>query len=123
MRRQLVPFATPFVQPKPPPFALLVVVLHAHADHCTHAGKTVDHHPDQGAIAQPANGVKVNMVDHCPCFLGAQHRRAAGLDHVLGSPHGVGRVGRQHLLGDQGVEQHAQGGQVLLDGVLGVVLP
>ena len=39
----------------------------------------------------------------------------AGFDYMLGSAHRMGRVGRDDLSGDQPVEQHADGGQVLLD--------
>ena len=47
-----------------------------------------------------------------------QHRGLAGLDHVLRPAHRVRRVGGDDLAGDQPVEQHADGGQVLLDGRL-----
>ena len=51
-----------------------------------------------------------------------QHRRLAAFDHVLRAAHGVGGVDGEDLADDQPVEQHADGGQVLLDGRLLKVL-
>ena len=41
-----------FMQPYPPAFALLVIILDVHADHGRHAREAVNHHGEQGAIAQ-----------------------------------------------------------------------
>jgi hypothetical protein len=121
--RNLVPFAALFMQAEPPAFPFLKVVLHLHANHCAHPRKRVDHHPDQSAIAQAGNRVDIDAIEQYPGVIGGEHRRAARLDHMLGSAHGVGRVPRHDLSGDQVVKQHVQGGQVLPDGRLGLVLP
>jgi hypothetical protein len=41
-----------FMEAQPPAFALLVVILDIHADEGRHAREAVDHHAEQGAIAQ-----------------------------------------------------------------------
>ena len=51
----------------------------------------------------------------CARLFAGQHRGLAGLDDVLGAAHRMRRIGRDDLAGDQPVEQHADGGQVLLD--------
>jgi len=48
-------------------------------------------------------------------FLGVEHRRLADLHHVLRATHGRRRVSGHHLAGDEPVEQHAHGGELLLD--------
>jgi len=48
-----------------------------------------------------------------------EHRSLAPAHDVLGSAHRVGRVHGQHLADDQPIEQHADGGEVLLDRRLG----
>jgi hypothetical protein len=111
------------VQPKPPALALLKVILHVHAHDRAHPGERVNHHPDHGAIAQTSYRIDVHTVKQYSRFFGAEHRRAAGLDDMLRSPHRVSRVARQHLPGNQIVKQHPQGSQMLLDGGFGVVLP
>ena len=57
----------------------------------------------------------VDAVQQLARLFGVQHRGLAGLDDVLRAADRVGRVGGDDLAGDQPVEQHADGGQVLLD--------
>jgi hypothetical protein len=52
MGRELVPFPSLLVQPKPPPLALRVVVLDSHVAHGPHPPKRVDHGGHHGAITQ-----------------------------------------------------------------------
>ena len=54
----------------------------------------------------------------CAGLFAGEHRGLAGLDDVLRAAHRMGRIGGDDLAGDQPVEQHADGGQVLLDGRL-----
>ena len=76
---------------------------------------SVDHHGQQGAIAQAAEGRRVDGVQQQPRFGGLQHRRLARPDDVGRPAHRGGRVGGQHLPGHQPIEQAADGGQMLLD--------
>jgi hypothetical protein len=46
----------------------------------------------------------------------AEHRRFAALDDVLGPAHRMRRIDRENLADDEPVEQHADRGQMLLDG-------
>ena len=76
--RHGVVFAAFFLEPQPPALALLVVVLHAHADDGRDARKAVDHHGQQGAIAQASEGRRVDhALQQQPRFGGLQHRRLA----------------------------------------------
>ena len=104
-----------FLEPQPPALALLVVVLDAHADDGRDARKAVDHHAQQGAIAQAGEGRRVDGVQQLPRFGGLQHRRLARPDDVCRPSHRGGRVGGHHLAGHQPIEQPADGGQMLLD--------
>ena len=113
--RQGVVLAAFFLEPQPPALALLVVILDAHADDGRDARKAVDHHGQQGAIAQAAEGRGVDGVEQLPRFGGLQHRRLAGPDDVGRPAHRGGRVGGYHLAGHQPIAQPADGGQVLLD--------
>ena len=49
-------------------------------------------------------------------FVAVEHRRLAFFDDMLGPAHRGGRVLLDHLADDQPIEQHADRGQVLLDG-------
>ena len=76
--------------------------------------KAVDHHGQQRAIAQTAEGRGVDRVQQLPRFGGLQHRRLAGPDDMGRPAHRGGRVGGQHLPGYQPIEEASDGGQVLL---------
>ena len=130
MRWHLVPLAAFLVQADPPALALGVVVFDAHGDDGADPGEREGHHGYQRPIAQP---------DDAGCFLhrpirqrdpagdpdavqqlarlfGVQHRCLAGFDDMLRAAHRVRRIGGDNLAGDQPVEQHADGGEVLLHG-------
>ena len=100
-----------FLEPQPPALALLVVVLNAHADDGRDARKAVDHHSQQSAVAQAAEGRRVDRVEQLPRFGWLEHRRLAGPDDVGRPAHRGGRVGGHHLPGHQPVEEATDGGQ------------
>ena len=90
--RHGVVLAAFFLEPQPPALALLVVILDAHADDGRDAHKAVDHHGQQGAIAQASEGRRVDGVQQQPRFGGLQHRRLARPDDVGRPVHRGGRV-------------------------------
>ena len=53
-------------------------------------------------------------VEQLARLFASQHRCLATLDHMLRPADRMGRIGGQHLAGDEPVEKHANGGQVLL---------
>ena len=68
-----------------------------------------------GAIAQSRKRADVDGVQQGARLVGIQNRRLAFLDDILRAAHGVRRIHVDDVAGDQPVEQHANGGQVLLD--------
>ena len=56
--------------------------------------------------------VEISML---PRLFAREHRGLAGFDDVLRTAHRMRRIGRDDLASHQPVEQHADGGQVLLD--------
>ncbi len=56
-------------------------------------------------------------------LIDSQHRGLPGLDHMLRPAHGMCRIGGDDLASDQPVEQHADGGKVLLDRRLLEIFP
>ena len=122
------------VQPDPAAAPLQEVVPDPHSQNGADAGEGVDHGADERPITQTQQqgfpqgflGIGPVAVLHGPDrpdaveqgagFLRGQHRRLARLEGVSGAAHGVGRVQRQDLAGDQPVKQDAQRRQVLLDG-------
>jgi hypothetical protein len=54
-------------------------------------------------------GIELNSLRHS---VPLEHRRLAGLHHMLWPAYGRGRVGRQHLAGNQPVEEHPHGHDV-----------
>src|SRR6516225_1308364 len=119
MRRHFVALAAFLVQPQPPALASGVIVLDAHGDDGADAGKTVDHHADQRAIAQTDERREVNAVEKMAGLFFRQHRRLATAHDVLGPTHSMGRIDRENLADDEPIKQHADGREVLFDGRLG----
>ena len=117
--RHFVALAAFFVEADPPALAIGEVVLDLHGDDGTDAGERVGHHPDQGAVAQAHDGRSIDAVEQDSGVIGGQHRCLAALDDVFGAAHGVCRVDGEDTAGDQPVEAHADGGEVLFDGRLG----
>ena len=103
------------MQPHPPALAVGVVILDAHRDDRANAGEGEGHHRNQRSIPQADHGRHIDAVEQRARLFAAQHRGLAGLDDVLGAAHRMGRIGRDDLAGDQPVEKHADGGEVLLD--------
>jgi hypothetical protein len=81
-------------------------------------GSTNGHHPDQRAIAQADEGRGVDALDQDAGLVGREHGGLAALDDVLGAAHRGGGIAGEDSAGDQPIEQHADGGEVLLDGRL-----
>ena len=135
--RHLVLLAAFLVEPQPGPFSLSVVVLDRHCNHGANAGEGEDHRGDECPVAQadevraldllalrvlPMTRADRDAVEKGAGLLGGEHRRLALRDDVLGAANRVGRVDVDDLAGDQPVEEHADGGELLLDRRLGVVL-
>ena len=59
---------------------------------------------------------RLDALEQLAGFLGRQDGRLAFSDDVFGAAHGVGGVHLQNVAGHQPVKEHAQRGQVLLDG-------
>ena len=59
---------------------------------------------------------RLDALEQLAGFLGRQHGRLAFSDDVFGAAHGVGGVYLQNVAGHEPVKEHAQRGQVLLDG-------
>src|SRR5262249_8246755 len=118
--RHLVPFPAFLVQPKPPAFSLLEVVLDVHAERGANASKAVDHDGNEGAIAHASESVRGDAVEQGPGLLSSQHRRLSPFHDVLGAADGGSRVAGHDLADDKEVEEHAEDGEVLLYGGPGV---
>jgi hypothetical protein len=60
--RHRVPPTALFSQPHRQPAVLRVDILDRHVERCADPGDGIDHHPDQGAIAQPGRIRRVSML-------------------------------------------------------------
>ena len=114
MRGHFMALAAFLMQPHPPALALGVVVLNTHGDDRADAREGEGHHRNHRSISQPDDGRRVDAVEQLAGLFTGQHRGFAGFDDVLRPPHRMGRIGRDDLASDQPVEQHANGGEVLL---------
>ena len=56
-----------------------------------------------------------HAVEKLAGLFAGEHRGLAGFDDVLRTAHRVRRIGRDNLADDEPIEQHADGGEVLLD--------
>ena len=63
MHRHLVDLAAFLMQPEPRPAGGLHQVLEVHTDGGRDAGEAVDHHRDQGPVAQADQGVSLDGLD------------------------------------------------------------
>ena len=95
---------------------LPVNVLHGHAERRADAGKGENQKADQRPVAQADDSLGVDAVEELARFGRRQYRGLAGPDHVFGAAHRGGGIYGQDLADHQPVEQHAHGGQPLLDG-------
>jgi hypothetical protein len=116
MGRHLVALATFLVEADPPAFSVGEVVLDPHRHYCPDAGEGVGHDPDQRAVAQADEGRGVDALDQGAGLVGREHGGLAALDDVLGAAHRGGGIAGKDAAGDESIEQHPDGGEVLLDG-------
>jgi hypothetical protein len=81
-----VVLATLLMEPEPPALALGEVVLHPHRQRRADPGKTIDEHPDQGAIPQPCQRIGGEVFEELSGLFRGEHRRLAAFDDVGGPP-------------------------------------
>ena len=58
--RHLVSLAALFVQAYPPALAVLLIIVDAHVDHGRHVREGVAHEPDDRAIAEACDGIRLD---------------------------------------------------------------
>ena len=104
------------VQSQPPARALRPKVLDLHVQRGRDAREGIGEGGDQRAVAKIAHRVGRDRVEQLAPVGRVEHRRLADLHHVLRAAHGRRRVCRHDLAGDQPIEQHAHGGELLLHG-------
>ena len=102
------------MQPQPPARALRPKVLHLHVQRGRDAREGIGEGGDQRPVAQIAHGIGRDGVEQLAPVGGVEHRRLAGFHDMLRAAHGRGRIGRHDLAGDEPIEQHAHGGELLL---------
>jgi hypothetical protein len=119
MHRDFVEFAALFVQPEPPAFSVLVVVLHVEAGYRADPGKTVDHDPDQRSVPETDEGRAIDAFEEGPGILGSEDRCLSALQDVSGAADRSRGIHGQDLAEDEVIEEHAQSGDVLFDAGLG----
>ena len=112
MGRHVVPLAALLVQPQPSARPLQEIVLTPHPHDRAHPGEAVHHHAQQRTVPQPYQRPRVDPIEQRPRLGRRQHRRRPFGHHVLRAPHRRGRIHRQHLVNDQPVAQHPDGGQM-----------
>jgi len=108
------------VEPEPPPLTLGVVVFDFQTDRGTNPGERVDEDADQGAIAETTDGFGLDGVEELTSFLAREERCLAALHDVSWTAHCTGRIRWHDLTDDQPIEEHSDGGEVLLHRRLGV---
>ena len=100
-----VPLAAFLAQPHPQPAVLRVGIFDRHAERRADPGEGVDHEGDQRAVAQARVRRDIDAVEQRACFRRIEHRRLPRRNDVARPAHGVRRVDRHDLAGDQPVEQ------------------
>ena len=113
-----VPLAAFLVQAHPPALARRIIVLDPHGHGRAHACEAVGHHADQRSIAQADQSRHIDAVEQLARLIWREDRRLASFDGVLGPTDRMGGIDSDHLADDEPVEQHADRGEVLLDGRL-----
>ncbi len=91
-------------------------ILHLHFQGGANPRERIGEGGDQRSVPQIAHRLGGDGIQQPPPFVAFKHRRLAGVHDVLGTAHGGGRVVRHDLAGDQPVEQHPHGGELLLHG-------
>src|ERR1700693_2454058 len=79
----LVLLAALLVQSDPATPSLRIVVLHLHSENGVYPGEGVDHHADEGTVAQALERAGVDGVEQRARLVTGEHRRLAALDHVF----------------------------------------
>ena len=97
-----VPLAAFFMQPNPPPLAVLVIVFDVHIDHRRDAREGVAHEPDDRAIAEADDGIRLDRIEERPRLVGFEDRRLAALHDVLRPADGGRRVHRERSARSRG---------------------
>jgi hypothetical protein len=113
-----VAFAALFVEPDPPALAVGKIVLDPHRHHGADAREGVGHDADQRTVAQADESRGIDALDQDASLVGGEHGGLAALDDVLGPAHRGGGIAGEDAASDEPIEQHADGGEVLLDGRL-----
>ena len=114
--RDVMPLPALLVEPEPPLAPLLEVVLPPHPQNRAHPREAVEHHREERPVSEPGQRARVDVLEELPRLgLGQDRRRSLG-DDVLRPPHRGRRIHREDLADDEPVAEHADGGQVLLDG-------
>jgi len=116
VRGGFVTFPAFFVQAKPPAFPLRVKVLDAHVGDGADAAEGVDHDGNERTIAQAQDRLRLDRLEKAARFGAAQDGGLATFGGVLGAADGGGRVHAEDAVDDQVVAEHANRGEVLLDG-------
>ncbi len=102
------------VQPQFPAGALRPQILDFHFQRRADPGEGVGKGGDQRPVPEIAHGLGRDRVEQLAPLLAIEHRRLAGFHHMLRPAHGGGRIVGHDLAGDQPVEQHPDGGELLL---------
>ena len=89
-------------------------ILDLHFQRRADAREGIGEGGDQRPIAQIPHRVRRDRVEQFAPLLAVEHRRLAGFYDVLRTAHGRGRVCRHNLAGDEPIEQHPHGGELLL---------
>ena len=118
MTGQLCDLAALLMQPHPAPSVLHVKIFNLHPCCGTDTSEGVAHQSDQRPIAQPEQRADINRSQQVMHFVGIEDRGLPFLDAMLWSTDRMCGVRGDDLAGNQPIEEHADGGQVLLDGLL-----
>jgi hypothetical protein len=122
MGREFVVLAAFFLEPEPRPLSVRVEVLDVHAGHSADASEAENHDGDDRTVAQADQCRGVDTVEEFAGVIGGQDGRLSTLHDVTRAAHGGRGVHRDDLSDDEVIEQHADGGEVLLYGRLGEAL-
>src|SRR5271157_354167 len=86
VRGHFVALAAFLVQPEPPAFSILVVVLNPHMNGGAHAREREAHHSQEGAVPEADNRVGLDGVEKSPGLVRFKDGSLAAFHDVLGSP-------------------------------------
>jgi hypothetical protein len=112
--RHGVLLAALLVQQNLPACALRPQILHLHAQGRCDAGERVGEGGDQCAVAHIAHSLGRNTVDEFAPFFPVEHRCLASFDDELRATDSRGRIHRRDLAGDEPIEHHPHGSELLL---------